>query len=307
MTVRQQCTQVQNGTSSDLFNVSNPLGVGVYNSPLKYYEIVPLAPVTNFVSTAIATPEQDSYLTLNPANTSTNVKGETVIELDCLRGLVITSTIAQTTAQTLLITGYDEKEVQVQASVTMAVSATSIYTLKGFKSVLSVQNTSTGSLGTFNVGTGNGISLPSHLCLGVQQIIDCKYIGAEVTPVQSAQPGSSSQVGFYFNNWRTTEPTALTNDARGMFFVYAAPNGSNIFTVLYHVYGANSELQAQLANNDYTAYTLIGYPSPGPYPTPPQASPRAANTQPPLLVAGDETGLQYPGQMDEYNVYFNNL
>lgn len=306
MTVRQQCAQVQNGTSSDLFNVNNVLGVGVYNSPLKFFQVIPLAPVVNFVSTGIVTPTRNSYLALNSANTSTNVQGETVVVLDCLRNLVITSTSSQVSAQTFIVTGYDEEGVEVQAQITIGALSTNAFTLKGFKSILSVQITSTGSVGTFTVGTSNGIALPAHLCLSTQRIISCTYNGSPVTPVQNTPPAGATQIGFYSTNWRTTIPTALTYDARGIFSLYSAPNGTAALTVLYHAYGADSNVQTALRNNDYTAYTMIGYPSPGPYPTPYTGTPRAANTQPLLLVAGDETGIQYPGQMNEYNAYFNN-
>jgi hypothetical protein len=251
-------------------------------------------------------PTINSYLTLNPENTSTNIQGQTVVVLDCLRNIIINSTAEQTSNQTFIINGYDEENVAVQDQIVIQASYDNIYTVKGFASILSVQIISSGSVGTFTVGTSNGISLPSHLCLSTQQIISVNYNNQPLTPLSSADPNSATEVGFFNNNWRIQAPSMFSYDARGIFILYTNPNGASVFSVLYWVYGADSKLQNALAANDYTAYNLIGYPSPGPYPTPPAVSPRPANTPPPLLVAGDETGIQYPGQMSEYNLYFNN-
>jgi hypothetical protein len=306
MFVRQQCTQITNGISSDLFNVNNSLGVGVYSSPLSYYSVIPQSFNENFVTTYIASPPKNTFLPLNQENVQTNAQGQKVVVLDCLRNLQIYAGGEQASNQTFLVTGYDDNGIAVQEAITMQADYYETYGYKGFKSIVSVEVVTSGCEGSITVGTNNGIALPTHLCLSAQHIISVSYNNVPLTLVSNTYPTSASEVGFFSNNWRTTEPSATTVDAKGLFVLYQSPNGTGVFSVLYYQYGSDSQLQAQLANNDYSAYTMIGYPSPGPYPDPSNPPLRLPNTQPPLLVAADETGIQYPGQMSAYNIYFNN-
>ncbi len=115
--------------------------------------------------------------------------------------------------------------------------------------------------------------------------------GANINPSIQFTPAS---------NWRTTVPSSITSDCRGYVTLSSAPNGTAVFTCYYYAYGADSRLQADLSNNTYTSYKLIGAPNPPPY-----ASPYPANTPPPELIALDETGVQYPGQMELYNQAMN--
>lgn len=296
--IKQVCTQIQNGISSDLFDVTNELGVGVSNPPLVYYEVIPLAPSNTLicVQQAFNNAGSNVNIPLNFPSPPVYYNGVPVIVLDCQRGVEITFTSLQNIPINILVSGYDARNIYIQQIFVCAALQSSTVLDMGnqtFSMISSVVVVTQGSLGQISVGTDSTIGLPHHACLRVEHIISMSWNQVNVVPTifTTFTPA---------HNWRTSAPSNVTHDARGSIILPSAPNGANLFTILYYQYGSDSRLQALLANNDYTAYTLIGNP-----PIPSPVVPIVSGNPPASLVPGDETGIVYPGQMNEYNAYFN--
>ncbi len=120
MSVRQVCTQIQNGVSSDLYNIpsilgtgvletpkplSNIVGSGVYLRPIKWYQVIPLAPDITLIATN-QTPVQGGFLTLNLPDDPLLINGLPVISLDCHRVPGFQSVTAQAGTIVFQINGF---------------------------------------------------------------------------------------------------------------------------------------------------------------------------------------------------------
>lgn len=274
-------TQRQNGYSQDLFNVSNIIGVGVYQSPIFVFDCIPQNISTSTLQiVALNSPQANQPMTLVAANVE-SVEGipVPVIPLDCQRGVQIESVLAFPQDGTITFTGYDANRVQVVNTVSFTSSDETVASTKTFKYISSVVS----NIALFNIEVFPTylIGLPYYLSR-IDDVISCTVSGA---------PYSTDNITTG-NNWRLEAPTATTEDARGTVDV-----GSNVpLTICYHCYGADSFLQAQLLTagadgqtNDSSQKLIYANASAGPI------------VSVPVLIPFDETGVQYPTEMTEYN------
>ena len=96
------------------------------------------------------------------------------------------------------------------------------------------------------------------------------------------------------NNWRLTPPSATTGDSNGT--VDLDGGGTYPLTVCFRVYGGDSFLQAQLLTDQANGETnssaqaiIFANESANPI------------VNVPFLIPFDEIGVQYPGNMPQYN------
>lgn len=274
-------SQRQNGNSQDLFNVSNILGVGVYQAPIYVFDCIPQIISTSTLQiVALNSPQANKPMTLVAANVK-NIAGipVPVIPLDCQRGVQIESVLDFPQNGTITFTGYDANHVQVVNTVSFTSSDETVASTKTFKYISSVVS----SIALFNIEVFPTylIGLPYYLTR-IDDVISCTVSGA---------PYDTDNITTG-NNWRLEAPTATTEDARGTVFLE-----SNVpLTVCYHCYGADSFLQAQLLTaeadgqtNDSSQKIIYANASANPI------------VSVPVLIPFDETGVQYPTEMTEYN------
>lgn len=282
--VRQQCSQVTNGVASGLFPLNTNLGI--YNQPLKWYSVYPLAPDSNLIADNQSV-TVGSYITLAIPDNAVTIGNTPVIQLDCQRLLTFTANASQNSTVTFLINGYDDQQQACQIQYTYPANTTSAQNvLRGLSYVASIQCTAKSGTftSTFDVGTGNGIALPEHVCLTKNYVLQFTWDDINYGP---AVPGDSIAPLTAGYNWRSNTLNATMTDPRGYVILPSAPDGETLFTILYYVYGADSQLRLQFANNDPNCVSLIG-----------------GYAQLPDFIAYDETGMQYPAQSAIWQHYF---
>jgi hypothetical protein len=283
-------TQVQNGNSQDLFNVSNILGVGVYQPPICVFNCIPQSNAAlSLQIVAFNNAQADVPLPLVGANLQT-IEGipVPVIPLDCQRGLLLEreNLVDFTEDGTVTFTGYDSNYLEVINTVSFTTSEYSVASTKTFKYISSVELNV--DMSTVECFPNYVIGLPYYLPR-VGNVISCVYNAiANPAPFSYANitPG---------NNWRIEAPSATSGDANG---TVTLPNSSNneVLTVCYYVVGADSYLQAQLLTDgangqiNSSAQKII-YANDDENPI----------VAVPVLIPFDETGVQYPADMTVYN------
>lgn len=274
-------SQRQNGNSQDLFNVSNILGVGVYQAPIYVFDCIPQTIAASTLQiVALNSPQANKPMTLVAANVK-NIAGipVPVIPLDCQRGVQVASAADFPQSGSITFTGYDANHVQVINTVSFSNLEDTAVSIKTFKYISSI--VSTIALVNIQVYPTYLIGLPYYLTR-LDDVISCTVSGA---------PYDTDNITTG-NNWRLEAPTATTEDARGTVFLE-----SNVpLTVCYHCYGADSFLQAQLLTaeadgqtNDSSQKIIYANASANPI------------VSVPVLIPFDETGVQYPTEMTEYN------
>jgi len=266
-----------------------------------------------------------------------NINGQNMSQMDCQRCVVIalknTGSSAKTSACNVLITGYDDRLVQVQETLSIPVpdtalpkDATNYYTSnKAYSFIQSVIFDETpGTKIEIAVSASNQFfGLPFYLCTSVSG-------GMEVTAVTANDDIFSNEISARIqggNNFYATQPNAnrsvslntyngstsfsVSNlDARGIIALQS-PIVSNNFLIsgAYYVYAADSYVNALLQNSSNPLSQQ-------------QASNLITGTQGALinnpktwtkttwattaLTPFDLTGCQFPGDQGEYNVLFNN-
>lgn len=284
MTARQLTTQLTNGVTSDLFNVPSAIGSGVYHSPLKWFYVYPLAADNQLLVGDTSSFTAGTYFTLDFPDDPTQINGVDVIVLDCLRMVSFETLSVQVITFTFLVSGFDENKVAVQELMTYTSGGTvTVNGTRGFKYVASIQCISATSTPTSDVafGTCNVIALPGKALLSLNHIVQCTWddtsytfdtLPTWITPAFS---------------WRTGTFDSTMTDARGQVALPSAPDGVTLFTIYYYVYGADYYLQTQLNVGFPSAKTMV-----------------PSISEAPGLIAFDETGMQYPGNLPAYDAIF---
>lgn len=314
--IPQNTTYLQNGMRWDTNQVSQLYGLGVPQSPMYLYNVIPAAPVDNYVAAAQAWVSANP-ITLTTANAITYLGNYPVVQLDCQRSLTITIIGGPTTAgTTITVQGWDDRNVAVTSTGTLpTATAAGTYELgvggnmvtsaqgKCFSMIQSVTLSATPGV-NFSIGTGSRIGLPYFAPLA-NYMRGMSWNGVSLNPY-----GTVFVPGFQFNPIAVNPAplpypvsvTASTTDARGFVDLNNSggatlPDGSLLLSVYFYVYGADSYLQAQLTNQVPSAIgqtNIGGYTSPGVPATNPAGGNVISYNQFQML-AWDEVGVQYPG------------
>lgn len=290
-------TYQQGGISQDLFNVSFNESTGVYTPPLCAYEIVPQSFNVEYVALRQSFHVNVPF-TLNPDYRVKNPgSGQDFIPFNCPMCIFVQLDNNGQEGLTFLITGEDLSHNSIQTHFVMESGSISGMNKVAFSRIISIEVTNAATYeGEISVGTSNTIGLPYFSCLKEAHLIAMTWDGESIMDVANTFLPAS--------NWRVTPPSYTSTDCRGLVMLPSDPDGETLFTVLYYVYGADSRLQTDLYNNNYSAYKLIGAPDQGPY-----DNPYPADTPPPYLVKEDATGIQFssliPSQFQIYNTLMN--
>jgi hypothetical protein len=279
-------TQIQNGTSQDLFNVSNTFGVGVYQCPIHVFTCIPQN-ITNSTLQIVANnySQADVPLPLVALNVETIEEIPVpVIPLDCQRGVQLVSPFSTFGIDgTVTFTGYDNNKKQVINTVSFDSADTSVSSIKTFRYISSV---------VCSVDSLSGVKCYPTYLVGLPYFVPRK--GFIFSCVFNGAPYAFSNI-THGNPWRITPPNATTGDANGTVNLGSSA-ADQVVTVCYRVYGADSYLQAQLLSAGAALET--------------NASPQVvifanADENPivdvPVLISFDETAFQYPSDMTAYN------
>lgn len=239
--------------SDDLYtgntNLGSLLGTSQGN-PTMQIGAGPLGRVAflNFVPTAISAvnlaaaqaPTSGTAMTLRSgvgsitAGTAPDGSGSTVYVLDSERAISLTSA-GDLSAVNFLVTGFT-KFGQRQTQLVTGPNATTVNSLKGFASILSIVPTAT-SATTVSVGVADVFTLPFRL-------VDINYMVSNKWASVLAQNAGTAVIGD------TTSPaTNLTGDPRGTYApVGSASNGARRLTVCMHLDGTQCGVSATRAN-----------------------------------------------------------
>ena len=307
LSVKQNTTYLQNGVSQDVQKVSNNLqgtaisGNGISIPPFFLYNVVPFTTTTGFVSPA-ATIIAGAPVTFTAANTVI-FNGIPAVQLDCLRVPTFTTGGAgglSTVATTVTVTGYDNNYIPVTSQKTFADGAiapatTYVVGSKSFYLITSVTFSALpGAAGqgvnTVSVDNGSALGLP-YFVPNAQYIYYMAWNGALLNPFNNA----AFIPGYQFNPLTGAGslglPTATSIDARGIVIPASVPDGTKMLTVMGYQYGADSYLQAMLANNVLSAQI--------------QTQILATTVNEGQLLKYDEIGLQFPGDILAANKIIN--
>lgn len=251
-------------------------------------------------------------VTLVQAN-SVLLFGKLVVQLDGLRVPIVTIYGGATTApSTVEMVGYDNRNVRVISEVMIPVgSVVGSYSL-GRKAVTKIESV------TFSADPGQQVSIGTGAAtvamdpgtnpapqLGAYEYVGLRFFcprveylrgllwwaGGKIAALPNIVPGNQfnpvTPTGY-------TGPSATSVDARGLVrLANTTPasvpaDGTRMLSCSYYVYGADSYLQAQLANNDASAIrqtqilnTAINYGQ---------------------MLEQDMVGLQYPGNYNPTGV-----
>lgn len=266
-------TEFKNGISSDLFNVPNTLGVGVYNSPYYFYNFIP-QPAGSVSITTFQTAIANVPIPLSGANTSI-INGVPLVELDCERGIFFEPLGLNTfgLSGTVSVVGYNTDLLLINESIPFLANQFFAESVKTYKYIISI--TSNITINNVGTSTSNLIGLPFYTPRN-QYIFQVNYNQVSI--------GTANLV--LGNNWRLTTPSLTTVDSRGAIDLTNIFVEGALLCVFGRAYGADSYLQAQLLNNNLSAQTTIY-----------SASTQNPIVNNPILVATDLTGKPYPGNV----------
>lgn len=282
---RQNVTQIQNGISCGIFNVTNPYSLDVFQAPHFTYNEVPIAPSNTYVAASQAI-TGGTALTLNSANFVTLFGNQQVVRLDCPRVLTFIPAGTTTTAAVITYTGYDARLVAVTGTITMPIGTT-IAGVVGLKALKYVTSVTLSANPGFNVSvgiSGTTFGLPVFIP-NKQYIYRISWNGALLDTYGAGVVTTGNQFNSLSSPY-ITAPTAASLDARGLVTVPSAADGAQMLSVYGYVYGADSQLYAKMESSDPNevtaarAQTLIGQGN---------------------LKPIDEVGYQFPGTTDIYS------
>lgn len=232
--------------------------------------------------------------TLNPRFTG----GANCILLDCERTLSITNagSAATTAPVNVTIGGWDYRGTPVaeQFTIDSGLAAGSnrvsekTYSIVGYVNISGNAGTNVlWSSGIFGQAGSSvaGIGLPYFLS-DINDCISLYQAGISYAPSAYVIPGT---------NWRSlTAPTITSNAACGRLEYPVTPDGQETIVLTYLVYGSDSETNANVQN--LYEPTLLQYAFQTNQKTP-------AQYVLPYLTINDLTGMQYPGDIVQYQAY----
>ncbi len=288
---------------------------------------------TNVTSLAITGSLFAYNVPVTPALYKT-IKGTQMIQLDSQRCLAFTTggTSPTTTASTILITGYDDRFVQVQERLILqegTTTGTIITSNKAYSYIQSIAlSVDPGGATALAVSASNQFfGLPFYLIIGTNPTAAISSVGVDnllVGPPSVSPLDSCNGNNFYSvipnadavvsqNLSKGTEIQVSTRDARGVFgFSIPLLSSSTFITASVYIYAADSFVNAQLQDSSnpiaqqQTSNSITGtvgatinnsltWTN-----TPGQMT--WATTQ---LSDFDLTGAQFPGDQAQFNQIFN--
>lgn len=322
--IPQTVSFVNNSFTSDTNGgVQFPLQQGVPMQAIYRFKVIPAA-VDN---TCIAQPHtfgSAGFVTFNAASTPapsgdipycTNViyyKGQVInlpinpnftggngcLKLDCERTICFNWGGATTNNFSITIAGWDYRGTAVCETLSYTSGSpadgetysTKAYSIIGYIYVSGAPGNAF-SVGTeFDFGTpeSGGIGLP-YFAVNTTDIIMITWGGAvlDETNPDDFTPGHS---------WREASPSLTSGPSRGVVTVSSPPDGVTALCVTYFAYGADSETNANLQN--LVPSTVVDYKI---------QENVSGNPVFPYLTPYDLVGMQYPGNMDAYQVYADAL
>lgn len=242
--IQQTTTYMQNGFAFDVNRVQTPIGEGVSVPPIANYIAVPKAIVANYIAAAQGS-TANTAITLSQTYQST-FNGSAVVVLDCARCATITLAATLGFNATFTITGYDINYKALTCAATIVAGQLTITTVSAFLLVSSVTPSVTISTTTFTVGTSDRIGLPYYLSnLGDVNTVSYNALFPTINTALVT-------VGYA---WRTTGGVNSTsNDANGIIILPSASDGAKILRIQYYCYGADSQINALLNNQESGAF-----------------------------------------------------
>lgn len=212
-TINQSVTATSTSmTAHNNIPLDNPspmdLGVGPLGR-IYVWDVIPQTAVANNIA-ASQTAAAAGALTLT-AGTSVrsviNVNGQTVLQLDCPRGLVVNTS---TTARAVTVTGYDYYGQLMSEVITVSVAATPVNGKKAFYQILSASIA--GSATAVTIGTTDVLGLPVR-------VFNVSYVASVKSNNTLAQDAGT------FVAADTATATTTTGDVRGTYAPATASNG----------------------------------------------------------------------------------
>jgi len=242
-----QSTYLQNGYSFDINGVQTGFGKGVYIPPIVNYEVIPIASTNNYV--CVTQPVTAGVpMTLNSAN-ATFVNNVQNVLMDCARGFRIDCINPVGAPVTFTFSGYTiNGKFYQQSSTVLAGSATQFTTFAMSRITSIVSNVNVANV---QIGTSDVMGMP-YLINRFSSLVSFfwgnPYSDANVTS-NPYNPAGQLIIG---NRWRANGRCDLTSgDPNGTINIPGAsyaPDGVNTLKVSYYAYGADSSLNARIAN-----------------------------------------------------------
>lgn len=224
------------------------MGVGPLGR-LAFYNIVPLVKQTANIAalqhTTAATALTLAAGTGVTATTAPDGSGRTVYAFDVPRAVSFT-TSADMSAVTMTVVGFDVYGQLMTQTKVLPGSATTVNTLKAFKSVLSVTASATDGVNNVSVGSSDVLGLP-------WAITDAGYIvsaGWNNTLARDA--------GTFVAAVATFPATAATGDVRGTYVPSSATDGAKRLVLGLHLIGSQVGVNSTLFSPSGTVTGAIG-------------------------------------------------
>lgn len=241
--IQQTVTYVQNGFAFDVNRVQTPIGEGVSVPPICNFIAVPKAIIANYVCLA-QTATAGVAFTLSSTYMSM-FNGTPVVVLDCARALRVTCNANLTANTKFTFTGYDINYKALTSTFTIIAGQSIGITLSAFLMV-SGGSCDVNITTTFTVGTTDYIGLPYYLA---------HLSDVNVLAYNDLYPGITTGTVSIGWPWRIAGDTAAdTSDANGLILLPSASNAAKILRVQYYCYGADSQVNAILNNQEAGAF-----------------------------------------------------
>lgn len=245
-TIPTSSTYLQNGFSFDINGVETPLGKGTYIPPVVNFEVVPDARTTNYVC-AQQNITANVPMVLNAAN-STSVNGVNNVLMDCARGLQAQIAVAVGFNIILTVTGTTINGVYTQNTMTITAGQTIGYSDNTYSRISSIVPNVTAN----NVMIGNSVVIGLPFYLNNLSAVTSFFWGTGITGDDAAfitNPFGAVGRVTPGTAWRSSGTLNLDSpDANGFINLPEEPNGIKILRVSYYAYGADSSLNALIAN-----------------------------------------------------------
>lgn len=222
-------------------------------------------------------------------------------QTDC--SIAITFSSASVTATSLTLIGYDYRGVAVSETITIQTNTYSqltFYSNKAYAILVSATFTVNPAV-NISLGWSSQFGFPYSLGKNRQSIIYASWGNTQFTTSQLQSNINNA------NNWRGSSPTSapvllsatpLNDSARGLITLPSFSDGATLLSVLFSCYGADSQLNANLANKNQSALLTVNVVTNTP--VPPKT---VGNKVFPYLLPQDLTGVQYPGDIEFINAY----